>query len=540
METNNINAVNEDTIKQMISFRSLLILKEKFKIYQKNITQCYIQYNNNDVNKPFTTFISDNVSDLVNEIMENAEFRMKPYSSYEDIFIQDNNDKSIDQSVIDSFVDFVKEGVKKYNEMWYKIKSKKTINDDTNSISSEAIEMIEKDDTVILQSDNELFSDTLPIMLTEFISQNSDKYYIVDLINEIDVKEIDKDIRGQLNKNKRLKTKESISSSSSKKILSKSRSTINLKRQIIPALSLKEVKISSDATIELIKDKKRIKSLQEIFSFYTSQRKLLGKSPTFDSIQNTICNMDVSEFLKFCNEFKISLNKTFLIQIFQSTSHKTKQINFDSFISSLLLIAIEINKSKMKFTDNHDIINDLLLFMDIDEPNKYRDKMKGFIKPFAIYYDVNRIPKLSMPALKLFKSQSELSKRILTKIKEVKQNLSQHDSNEKNISHLNRVKQLMLKNQMFQMKMLDKTKYMNYIKLRDQFQRGKRVNNNDIRVSWDDVMKSNTASFIIDNDDQVIKEIVKGDKEEEELNSLLKRKQRQKNRIKKSMNNSII
>ena len=539
METNNINAVNEDTLKQMISFRSLLILKEKFKIYQKNISQCYIQYNNNDVNKPFTTFISDNVCDLVNEIMENAEFRMKPYSSYEDIFIQDNNDKSIDQSVIDSFVDFVKEGVKKYNEMWYKIKSEKTMNNDTNSISSEAIEMIEKDDTVILQSDNELFSDTLPIMLTEFISKNSDKYYIVDLINEIDVKEIDKDIRGQLNQNKRLKTKESISSTSTKKILSKSRSSINIKRQIIPALSLKEVTIPN-ATIELIKDKKRIKSLQEIFSFYTSQRKLLGKSPTFDSIQNTISNMDVSEFLKFCKEFKISLNRTFLIQIFQSTSHKTKQINFDSFISSLLLIAIEINKSKKKFTDNHDIINDLLLFMDIDEPYKYRAKMKGFIKPFAIYYDVNRIPKLSMPALKLFKSQSELSKRILTKIKEVKQGLSQHDSNEKNISHLKRVKQLMLKNQMFQMKMLDKTKYMNYIKLRDQFKKGKLVNNNDIRVSWDDVMKSNTASFIIDNDDQVIREIVKGDKEEEELNSLLKRKQCQKNRIKRSMNNSII
>ena len=53
-------------------------------------------------------------------------------------------------------------------------------------------------------------------------------------------------------------------------------------------------------------------------------------------------------------------------------------------------------------------------------------------------------------------------------------------------------------------------------------------------------MKSNTASFIIDNDDQVIREIVKGDKEEEELNSLLKRKQCQKNRIKRSMNNSII
>ena len=539
METNNINAVNEDTLKQMISFRSLLILKEKFKIYQKNISQCYIQYNNNDVNKPFTTFISDNVCDLVNEIMENAEFRMKPYSSYEDIFIQDNNDKSIDQSVIDSFVDFVKEGVKKYNEMWYKIKSEKTMNNDTNSISSEAIEIIKKDVTVILQSDNELFSDTLPIMLTEFISQNSDKYYIVDLINEIDVKEIDKDIRGQLNQNKRLKTKESISSTSTKKILSKSRSSINIKRQIIPALSLKEVTIPN-ATIELIKDKKRIKSLQEIFSFYTSQRKLLGKSPTFDSIQNTISNMDVSEFLKFCKEFKISLNRTFLIQIFQSTSHKTKQINFDSFISSLLLIAIEINKSKKKFTDNHDIINDLLLFMDIDEPYKYRAKMKGFIKPFAIYYDVNRIPKLSMPALKLFKSQSELSKRILTKIKEVKQGLSQHDSNEKNISHLKRVKQLMLKNQMFQMKMLDKTKYMNYIKLRDQFKKGKLVNNNDIRVSWDDVMKSNTASFIIDNDDQVIREIVKGDKEEEELNSLLKRKQCQKNRIKRSMNNSII
>ena len=305
METNNINAVNEDTLKQMISFRSLLILKEKFKIYQKNISQCYIQYNNNDVNKPFTTFISDNVCDLVNEIMENAEFRMKPYSSYEDIFIQDNNDKSIDQSVIDSFVDFVKEGVKKYNEMWYKIKSEKTMNNDTNSISSEAIEMIEKDDTVILQSDNELFSDTLPIMLTEFISQNSDKYYIVDLINEIDVKEIDKDIRGQLNQNKRLKTKELISSTSTKKILSKSRSSINIKRQIIPALSLKEV-TTPNATIELIKDKKRIKSLQEIFSFYTSQRKLLGKSPTFDSIQNTISNMDVSEFLKFCKEFKIT------------------------------------------------------------------------------------------------------------------------------------------------------------------------------------------------------------------------------------------
>ena len=65
-------------------------------------------------------------------------------------------------------------------------------------------------------------------------------------------------------------------------------------------------------------------------------------------------------------------------------------------------------------------------------------------------------------------------------------------------------------------------------------------NNNDKSFKSYCSLKNASTVFIIDNDDQVIREIVKGDKEEEELNSLLKRKQCQKNRIKRSMNNSII
>ena len=59
---------------------------------------------------------------------------------------------------------------------------------------------------------------------------------------------------------------------------------------------------------------KRMKLLKEIFDFYARQKRMLGKTPTFDDINKNLNSLSMGEFLKFCSDFKVNQDLGFPAQ----------------------------------------------------------------------------------------------------------------------------------------------------------------------------------------------------------------------------------
>ena len=197
----------------------------------------------------------------------------------------------------------------------------------------------------------------------------------------------------------------------------------------VNALILEEQKVER-------KKEKKIKTaeekLQEIFHFYCSQHSYQSPSPTFDQIEFKVNHMNISEFCKFCTEFKIPIGLDKLMEIYNKRNPllDTSEINFNEFMVILEKISVlmnqnKINKMKKKIeklnkkmkglevsidsdeeiTNNSDIkilsskseqykknieqlkslnnvqiFNEFKKFLEIDKPSKkIKDKMKGFL-----------------------------------------------------------------------------------------------------------------------------------------------------------------
>ena len=93
-------------------------------------------------------------------------------------------------------------------------------------------------------------------------------------------------------------------------------------------------------------ENKRERGLREIFAFYSQQH--LREGLQFGDIYNKKNLLDLGEFLIFCNDFQIPLNKKKVIEIFKRSS-KLRQlpIVFDEFLEAIDKIGIEINNEKI-------------------------------------------------------------------------------------------------------------------------------------------------------------------------------------------------
>lgn len=74
--------------------------------------------------------------------------------------------------------------------------------------------------------------------------------------------------------------------------------------------------------------------MKEIFHFYARQH--LNRGKTFDEFQRKITVLDLSEFMKFCIEFKIPCKKELLIELFRKTACNTKEMTYDEFLVRIL------------------------------------------------------------------------------------------------------------------------------------------------------------------------------------------------------------
>ena len=250
----------------------------------------------------------------------------------------------------------------------------------------------------------------------------------------------------------------------------------------INALILEEQKVER-------KKEKKIKNpeekLQEIFLFYCSQHNYQSPSPTFDQIEFKGHHMNISEFCKFCKEFKIPLTMDKLMEIYNKRDPllDKSEINFHEFIIILEKISVLMNKNKinkmkkkiekinkkmkglnvsidsdedinnnsdikilsakneqykknieqLKSLSNAQLFKELKIFLEIDKPSKkFKDKMKGFL--FKYWDDNEKIKRYAPLArdeiqrvknqVQLFKSMREKSeKENENKKKEIKKQL---------------------------------------------------------------------------------------------------------------------
>ena len=96
-----------------------------------------------------------------------------------------------------------------------------------------------------------------------------------------------------------------------------------------------------------IQEKREI-ALKEIFYFYSRQHTFVGHKSTFDSIKDKFDHLNLSEFMKFCNEFKILVNKGGLVEIFKKTANLSKEMNLEEFKIGLQKISFAINDEKIE------------------------------------------------------------------------------------------------------------------------------------------------------------------------------------------------
>ena len=205
----------------------------------------------------------------------------------------------------------------------------------------------------------------------------------------------------------------------------------------------------------LSKEEKREINIKEIFNFYSHLHSNAGHKLTFDSIKDKFEHLNLNEFLKFCNEFKILLPKEILSKIFLKKSELTKEMSFIEFQVTLIEISIEINEEKirqlkkrvkmyknrgdvelikkcndeinlLKQKTKEELLEDFYEYLEIDDEDKYRKKMKGYELPIFynnIYNNTNnniKITENKKTPIKLNSARQIYIKEMLKERKEQK------------------------------------------------------------------------------------------------------------------------
>ena len=62
-------------------------------------------------------------------------------------------------------------------------------------------------------------------------------------------------------------------------------------------------------------------------------------------------HLELSEFSKFCSEFKIGLKRPVITELFKKTTDPSHKMTLDEFIIILQKLSVEINNDKKKFIE---------------------------------------------------------------------------------------------------------------------------------------------------------------------------------------------
>ena len=156
-------------------------------------------------------------------------------------------------------------------------------------------------------------------------------------------------------------------------------SSINLNNNNIKKIYLKK-------KIKNKKEEIRENNIKTIFTFYCKQHGFYGSNPSFDLYKNSEENLSISDFIKFCNDFKINVKLTTINQIFKTSSEiYGKDLNLNNFYTCLKKLSIAINNEKIEKIKEK--INSLenkikkLSNNNVNQNNKNLKKLKKKSKP---------------------------------------------------------------------------------------------------------------------------------------------------------------
>lgn len=152
------------------------------------------------------------------------------------------------------------------------------------------------------------------------------------------------------------------------------------------------------------------KTIKELFRFYSNQLRMLGKTPSFDSIQRNSSTWNVSKFVCFCRDFSLLLDKQrragvktlelpTVKNVFIKNAVLQKEMDEGQFEQSLDQLAVAYYDKEYDTLTGAQVCSKtdlekremLYRFLLLDQPQECLRRAKGFGVPFSSNTD-NRIP----------------------------------------------------------------------------------------------------------------------------------------------------
>ena len=127
---------------------------------------------------------------------------------------------------------------------------------------------------------------------------------------------------------------------------------------------------------KLTKKEIRETNLYEIFSFYCKQHMMIGRAPTIDQLLKKEKNMNLSEFAKFCIEFKIMVKNNKINEIFKKYTKNPTYMSFEEFMEALKKMSVLVNEEKKQYINERINIYQLKLQEMIEKEKKKKKKIK--------------------------------------------------------------------------------------------------------------------------------------------------------------------
>ena len=128
---------------------------------------------------------------------------------------------------------------------------------------------------------------------------------------------------------------------------------------------------------KLTKKEIREANLYEIFSFYCKQHMMIGRTPTIDQLLKKEKNMNLSEFAKFCIEFKIMVKNNKINEIFKKYTKNPTYMSFEEFKEALKRMSVLVNEEKKQYINERINIYQLKLQEMIEKEKKKKKKNKN-------------------------------------------------------------------------------------------------------------------------------------------------------------------
>jgi hypothetical protein len=214
--------IEKSNLKLKILHRSLFILKKKFEIYKEQINKIYLEYKQNETDNPILTFPIEKFPQILNHIFMISQIMILPFNNYHELINDDfiiNLNKEKNHIIIKYLTKYVKDNIQKYNQMFY-IKKMRiiknilinkpqysneerqvefTLYDKRGNIKKKLVNFMEENkelylenepflifenDIDILNSNKSIYSQTIPLIIADYI-ENNENLVIISLNDEL-------------------------------------------------------------------------------------------------------------------------------------------------------------------------------------------------------------------------------------------------------------------------------------------------------------------------------------------------------------------